>query len=100
MTRVAADIPISAGRFASQPLVFAHLWDENPDLDLDAVDVLQGTNLRARLDGYFWTVLTTEILTRMGADDTLVLFLPGSTPVTSDLLRPLGSFTGTLVRAS
>lgn len=99
MARVAADIPVASGRFASQPLVFAHLFDLVRDLDLDAVDVIQGTNMRARLGGYFWPVLTTEILTRMEADDTLVLFLPGAEPVVSAKLRSLGSFTGTLVRA-
>lgn len=100
MARVTADIPVASGRFASQPLVFAHLWDIAPEIDLNAVDVLQGTNLRARLGGYFWPTLSTEILTRMEADDTLVLFLPGVAFVASPKLRSLGSFTGTLVRAS
>ena len=100
MVRVTADIPVTSGRFASQPLVFAHLWDIAPELDLNAVDVLQGTNLRARLGGYFWPTLSTEILTRMEADDTLVLFFPGVAFVASPKLRSLGSFTGTLVRTS
>ncbi len=99
MARVAADIPVASGRFDSQPLVFAHLWDLTPDLNLDAIDVIQGTNMRARLGGYFQPVLVTEILTRMEADDTLVLFLPGASLPASDKLRDLGSFIGTLVRA-
>ena len=100
MARVAAEIPVASGRFASQPLVFAHLWDVTPDLDLDAIDVIQGTSMRARLGGYFGAVLVTEILTRMEADNTLVLFLPGSVPADNPKLRSLGNFTGTLVRAS
>jgi hypothetical protein len=100
VARVAADIPVASGRFASQPLVFAHLWDVTPDLDLGAIDVIQGTNMRARLGGYFGPGLVTEILTRMEADNTLVLFLPGSMPAANPKLRSLGNFTGTLVRAS
>ena len=99
MVKVAADIPIASGRFESQPLVFAHLLDEARDLMVDHVDVLQGTNMRARLGGYFPPILITEILTEMEADNTLVLFLPGARMVSSVRLRNLGVFTGTVVRA-
>ena len=99
MVKVATELPVAAGRFASQPLVFAHLLDEQPNLHVDRIDVIQGQNMRASLGGYFPPMLITQILTEMGADDTLVVFLPPSRALSSDRLRMLGTFTGTVVRA-
>ena len=42
-------LAVYAGTFASQPLVFAHLADAVPGLDLDRVEVICGTDPRARL---------------------------------------------------
>jgi len=99
MPRVACDIAVASGVFASQPLVFAHLFDTAPGLDLDRTDVLQGTVIRTRLGHYFPPQTITDILTAMGADDTLVLFLPGAVPVETVRLRNLGVYAGTVVRA-
>ncbi len=99
MVRVAAEIPIASGCFASQPLVFAHPLDERPGINVDQIDVIQGANMRTRLGGYFPPTLITKILTEMEADDTLVLFLPKTPLLTSAMLRSLGTYTGTVVRA-
>ena len=99
MPRIAADIYIASGVFDDQPEVFSHLLDISPALDFDAVDVIQGTMMRKRLGGYFPPAFITEILTLMGADDTLVLFLPDAQPVESVRLRNHGLFTGTILRA-
>ncbi|NQZ71654.1 MAG: hypothetical protein HRT60_01165 [Dinoroseobacter sp.] len=55
--------------------------------------------MRTRLGGYFPPTLITKILTEMEADDTLVLFLPKTPLLTSAMLRSLGTYTGTVVRA-
>lgn len=100
MPRIAADIYIASGVFDDQPEVFSHLLDIAPALDFDTVDVIQGTMMRKRLGGYFPPIFITEILTLMGADDTLVLLLPDAEPVESVRLRNLGLFTGTIIRAN
>jgi hypothetical protein len=99
MPRIAADIFISSGVFDDQPEVFSHLLDTDPAVNFDAIDVIQGTMMRKRLGGYFPPQFITEILTLMGADDTLVLFLPDCEPVETVRLRALGLFTGTIIRA-
>lgn len=100
-TRAPADIAVFSGQFASQPLVFAHLMDEAPALDLSEVEVCQGSGLRARLGGYFVPNTVTEILVALEADDTCVLLLPQAGRFEgSTLLRPLGVYSGTLLRAA
>ncbi len=100
-TRVPAEIAAFAGRFASQPLVFAHLLDEAPALELEHVEVCQGTGLRARLGGYFDEARVTGVLVALGADDTCVLVLPDAGSFAgSARLRPLGAFSGTVLRAA
>lgn len=99
MPKVAADIFIASGVFDDQPEVFSHLMDTAPDLPFDEIDVVQGTMMRRRLGGYFPPQFITEILTLMGADDTLVLFLPEADPVETVRLRGLGLFAGTIIRA-
>lgn len=90
-----ADITIFAGEFASQPLVFAHLLDVAPDLDLTHVEVIQ-TNHTARLAAYF------SPIPELPSDKTLVLILPAAHPdpacpiSETAHLRPLGTFRGTV----
>lgn len=95
-----ARIAAFAGRFASQPLVFAHLVDAAPGLDPGEVEVCQGTGLRARLGAYFDPDTVTALLVALDEDDTVVLTLPeAGTFSGSELLRPLGRFDGSLLRA-
>ncbi len=90
-----ADIAVFAGEFASQPLVFAHLLDEAPDLDLTHVEVIQ-SNHAARLATYFNPV------PELPKDQTLVLILPAAHPGLAcpigetAHLRSLGTFRGTI----
>ncbi|MEJ6390740.1 hypothetical protein [Gymnodinialimonas ulvae] len=90
-----ADITVFSGDFASQPLVFAHLLDVAPDLDLSHVEVIQ-TNHAARLSAYFAPVPD------LPSDTTLVLILPAAHPgldcpfPQTARLRPLGQFRGTV----
>ncbi|MDJ0859142.1 MAG: hypothetical protein QNI90_17320 [Dinoroseobacter sp.] len=99
--RAPAEITVFSGAFASQPLVFAHLLDEAAGLDLDHVEVCQGSGLRARLGGYFDPETVTKILVALEDDDTCVLFLPkAGTFEGSARLRTLGVFPGTLLRAA
>jgi hypothetical protein len=98
--RIPAEIAVFGGAFASQPLVFAHLLDAVPDLDLEHVEVCQGTGLRARLGAYFEPDLVTGILVALDTDDTCVLVLPDAGTFTgSPQLRPLGMCSGSILRA-
>ncbi|MEM8582135.1 MAG: hypothetical protein AAGA38_14365 [Pseudomonadota bacterium] len=100
-TRAPVEIAVFSGQFASQPLVFAHLLDEKPSLELDHVEVCQGTGLRARLGGYFAATVITEILVALEDEDTCVLLLPDAGTFTgSKRLRRLGAFPGTMLRAT
>lgn len=90
-----ADVAVFAGDFASQPLVFAHLLDEAPDLDLGHVEVIQ-SNHTARLAAYFSPVPD------LPTDRTLVLILPAAYPglicpiTETTRLTPLGTRRGTV----
>lgn len=94
-----ADIAVFAGDFSSQPLVFAHLLDAAPDLDLGHVEVIQ-SNRPARLGAYF----DAATVARLGTEraNTLVLILPAAfggltCPMTkTPLLKPLGTHRGTV----
>ncbi|WP_425091406.1 hypothetical protein [Tropicimonas sp. S265A] len=100
-TRQPARIAVFAGQFASQPLVYAHLLDEAPALELEHVEVCQGTGLRARLGAYFTADQVTDILVGLGEVDTCVLILPGAgTFEGSAKLTALGIHDGTLLRAA
>ena len=96
-----ADIAVFTGDFASQPLVFAHLLDVAPTLDLTHVEVIQ-TNHRARLEAYF----DTETARGFPHSETLVLILPAAheglaCPVSETAhLRPIGTFRGTIPHLS
>jgi hypothetical protein len=97
-----ADVAVFAGRFASQPLVYAHLLDAagavGLALDLDHVEVICGGDPGARLAHVFGPAETAEIRAARGDDDTLVLIFPEALipgarlfPETARL-RPLGRF--------
>ncbi len=71
-----ADITVLSGDIATQPLVFAHLLDEAPDMDLSHVEVIQSGH-DARLRVYFDEATTARL---SGAAPTLVLILPAARP--------------------
>lgn len=97
-----ADIAVFAGEFASQPLVFAHLLDTAPDLDLTHVEVIQNGH-GARLGAYFDTATAARLAE--GAR-TLVLILPAAhgglaCPMSqTPHLTPLGTHRGTVPHLS
>jgi hypothetical protein len=99
---VPADITVFAGDFASQPLVFAHLLDLSPELDLGHVEVVQGPRPLPRLAARFGAGTAQALLDRAAPYDTLVLILPAAfggltCPVTgSEHLIPLGTHRGTV----
>lgn len=98
-----ADIAVFAGDFASQPLVFAHLLDAAPDLDLGHVEVIQ-SGREARLGSHF----DEATVARLGTEraNTLVLILPAAYDgltcplTTTPLLKPLGTHRGTIPHLS
>lgn len=102
-----ADIAVFAGDFASQPLVFAHLLDVAPTLELDHVVVIQSGHA-TRLGAYF----DAATVARLAGDpanlpaNTLVLILPAAYAgltcplAATDHLRPLGSVRGTVPHLS
>ena len=99
-----ADIAVFAGRFASQRLVFAHLLDLAPELDLDHVEVIEPGRAKTRLAPYFDPSQTVRLSQEVGKDESLVLILPSAyatmdCPVTgSELFHPLGMWRGQIVR--
>lgn len=97
MKRVSVDIEVLGGSFAAQPLVFAHLFDAAPALNLDHVDVICGADPRKRLGHYFAPEHVEQIEDALGLYDTVVLVLPGAGgPLgQTDLLRPVGRWAGT-----
>lgn len=92
-----ADITVFIGDFASQPLVFAHLLDVAPSLDLSHVEVIQ-TNHTTRLGAYFDAAIAASLPT----DQTVVLILPNAhegltCPVrATHHLTPFGTLRGTI----
>ncbi|WP_224813647.1 hypothetical protein [Hasllibacter sp. MH4015] len=96
-----ADITVLAGEFASQPLVFAHLLDEAPNLDLTHVEVIQA-NHAARLAARF----DAAQVAGLPSDGTVVLILPAAHPGAecpigdTAHLRRLGTFRGTIPHLS
>ena len=95
-------VAVFAGRFASQPLVFAHLLDTADQaglaLDLDHVEVIQG-HAKKRLRHVFAPADATKVDALRGGDDTLILvfaeaLIPGARLFTdTPLLRAIGEFT-------
>lgn len=107
--RLPADIAVFAGSFgsgrAAQPLVFAHLLDQVPELDLDHVQVVPVAQATTRLGPYFDAVTIAALVRDAGERDMLILVLPSAhtglhCPVSaSDHLTPLGLRRGTVPRA-
>jgi len=97
-----ADITVFAGDFESQPLVFAHLLDLSPELDLGHVEVVQGPRPLPRLAARFGDDGAQRLLEAAAPYDTLVLILPAAfdgliCPVSgSEHLSPLGVHRGTV----
>jgi hypothetical protein len=106
LRRVPAEITVLAGDFGpfpgAQPLVFAHLWDIAPDLDLDHVEVIPARGARARLEAYFEAPVIDRLEAATGAGEAIVLILPaafsGLEPpaLPEHRLRPLGLHRGTV----
>jgi len=98
MARQSEDITVYAGTFASQPLVFAHLWDAAPDLDLDHVDVICRVDPAPRLRHYFAPDVVGQIGDALGLHTTVVLFMSraGDLAETEALTR-IGTFAGSRV---
>jgi len=71
--RVPTRVAVYAGTFASQPVVFAHLIDAFPTLDLDAVEVICGTDPRARLAHVFAPDVARSVEDALGLATTCVL---------------------------
>jgi hypothetical protein len=104
LVRVPAEITVLAGDFGpfpgAQPLVFAHLWDIAPDLDLDHVEVIPARDARARLTAHFDAGVVDRLEAETGSGDAIVLILPAAhdglaPPDLSDgRLRPLGARRG------
>ena len=88
------------GRFESQPLVFAHLLDAFPPLDLDEVQVICNTDPRARLAHAFAPETAEAVEDAMGLATTCVLIpveaVTGDTrlPEATDRLTWLGTHAG------
>lgn len=93
-----ADITVLAGDFASQPLVFAHLLDVAPDMDLSHVEVIQSGHA-VRLRSHFDDTIAARLA---DGGQTLVLILPAAHPglecpvAQTEHLRRVGSFRGTV----
>lgn len=102
------DITVLAGRFgrfpAAQPLVFAHLWDIAPTLDLGGVEVIPLEGGTARIGAYFDVGAAARLISEARDADTIVLILPEAydtldpPAIASDKLRPLGSWRGEVRR--
>ena len=104
LARVPAEITVLAGAFgpfpAAQPLVFAHLWDIAPDLDLGAVEVIPASGATTRLAAIFDDEVIARLTAAAEPQEVFVLVLPaayqGLAPpdLSSTMLRPLGPHRG------
>jgi len=92
-------IAVYAGTFDSQPLVFAHLEDAMPALDLGEVEVIMG-DPRARLAHHFDMELAEALEDALGLHTTCVLIFPEAVvagvrlPDQTDRLTGLGVHRG------
>lgn len=80
MVVVPTRIAVYAGTFESQPLVFAHLLDAMPGLDLDHVEVICGTDPRARLAHAFAPGVAEALEDALGLSTACVLIFPEAVP--------------------
>jgi len=94
--RVPARIAVYGGSFASQPMVFAHLWEAAPALDPGEVEVICQTDPVARLAHHFDTDTAGQIDAALGMADTCVLIFAeaGAPPPSDDKLSLIGCFSG------
>lgn len=87
MTRAA----IYAGSFDSQPLVFAHLQDAMPGLNLDHVEVICGVDPVPRLKHALAPGAVSAVEDALGLRTTVVLIfsaaIPGGTRLPTDTGR-------------
>lgn len=98
--RLSVTLSVFGGDFASQPLAFAHMLDTCPEIDLDAVDVLQG-DIPKRLKGYFNAAERAQVERGLGARDTCIVVAPGAGRVPeadTAHLTWLGRFPGHIIR--
>ena len=100
--KLACEVTVFAGDFASQPLVFAHLMDaaasQGHSPDFDFVEVVQRP-FGKRLSAWF----ADEVVETLEAEarNTLVLFMPGSAFALSQTnrLRYVDTYPATITRA-
>ncbi len=79
MTLQQTRIAVYAGVFETQPLVFAHLEDAMPGLDLAEVDVIMH-DPRRRLAHAFATDVAQALEDALGLATTCVLIFPEAVP--------------------
>ena len=71
-----ADIALFRGRFASQPLAFAHLLDAAPTLDLGHVEVVAASGAQARLTQWFEAPAAQRLAEGLTVGECLIVVLP------------------------
>ena len=99
-TRLTARIAVHAGRFASQPLAFAHLLDAcDPAPDLDAVEVVP-PGAGARLAQWFDAATVEALQAALSPGEVFVVVLPGAGAALprTGRVRPLGVHRGHVLR--
>lgn len=88
---VSTRVAVFAGTFASQPLVFAHLLDAFPALDLDHVEVICNVDPHDRLSHALPANDVAAIEDALGLHTTVVLIfaeaLPPDTRLPSETAR-------------
>lgn len=100
MPLVPTRIAVYSGQFESQQLVFAHLLDTMPALDLTYVEVICGTDPRARLAHAFETAKAEALEDALGLATACVLIFPEAVPEgerlpdSTALLTGLGTHDG------
>jgi len=100
MAVVRRRVAVYAGEIESQPLVFAHLLDEMPGLDLDHVDVICGVDPQTRLAHALPPAQVAAVEDALGLYTTVVLIFSDAIPAGQRLptqterLTWLGSFDG------
>jgi hypothetical protein len=93
-------IAVFIGALESQPLVFAHLMDAMPGLDLEEVEVICGADPQPRLAHVFPPRIAEAVEDAMGLATTCVLIYadalaPGTRlPDRTGRLTCLGTFDG------
>lgn len=98
MSREPVEITLFSGTFESQPLVFAHLVDTAPELDLDHVEVICRQDPTARLSHYLDAAQVTDVIEAMGLHTTIVLvFAQAGSFAGSERLAPMTTLTGSRV---